>query len=65
MIDFTFHFTESTDEEKQFLDSKIKSQAPSNSYIRYFTGRRWNNCGVAAVGRKRKCLYHFEGENAG
>ena len=37
MIDFTFHFTESTDEEKQFLDSKIKSQAPSNSYIRYFT----------------------------
>ena len=49
MIDFSFHFTEATEEEKQILDSDIKSQAPSNSYIRYFTGRRWNNCGVAAV----------------
>ena len=49
MIDFSFHFTESTEEEKQILDSEIQSQAPSNSYIRYFTGRRWNNCGVAAV----------------
>ena len=39
----------STEEEKQLLVSEIKSQAPSNSYIRYFTGRRWNNFGVAAV----------------
>ncbi len=49
MIDFTFHFTESTEEEKQILDSNQKSQGLSSPNIRYFTGRRWNNSGVAAV----------------
>lgn len=48
MIDLSFHFRESSEEEKkQILDTLKDVQDVSN--IRCFTGKRWNNSGIAAV----------------
>ena len=48
MIDFSFHFRESSEEEKKLiLDSVMDVQDFSN--IQCFTGKRWKNSGIAAV----------------
>ena len=48
MIDLSFHFRESSEEEKkQILDTLKDVLDVSN--IRCFTGKRWNNSGIAAV----------------
>ncbi len=48
MIDLSFHFREASEEEKkQVLDTLKDVQDVSN--IRCFTGKRWNNSGIAAV----------------
>lgn len=59
MIDLSFYFKESTDEEKTLFSehSKVVKNLISNLSegtqkvldIRYFTGERWNTSGVAAV----------------
>lgn len=48
MIDFSFHFSDSTEEEKRQILASLKNKEDFSN-IRCFTGKRWNNKGIAAV----------------
>ncbi len=51
MIDLSFHFRESTEEEKKLIFDSLRD-VQDFSNIRCFTGKRWNNSGIVAVALK-------------